>query len=66
MTARRPAGDDHSPSWFGWLIIDLLIFGLLVIILNYLAVLPGSVSTWYLLLGLVAMFGGFYLLTRYK
>ncbi len=39
---------------------------MLVIILNYLSVLPGSVSSWYLVGGLVVMFAGFYLATRYK
>jgi len=43
-----------------------MIFGVLVITLNYLQVLPGSTSSWYLALGLVAMFAGFYLATRYK
>jgi hypothetical protein len=66
ITRRRPAGADHSPSWFGWIIIDLMIFGVLVITLNYLSVLPGSTSSWYLGLGLVSMFAGFYLATRYK
>jgi hypothetical protein len=66
ITRRRPKGADHSPSWYGWIIIDLMIFGVLVITLNYLSVLPGSTSSWYLALGLVAMFAGFYLATRYK
>ncbi|HEV3267757.1 MAG TPA: cell division protein CrgA [Acidimicrobiales bacterium] len=66
ITRRRPTGADHSPSWYGWLIIDLMIVGVLVITLNYLQVLPGSTSSWYLALGLVAMFAGFYLATRYK
>ena len=66
VTARRPVSDDHSPRWYGWLIVSLLAAGMLVIILNYLAVLPGSVSSWYLVSGLVVMFAGFYLATRYK
>jgi len=36
-----------------------------VITLNYLAVLPGSTSPWYLALGLVSLFAAFYLATRY-
>jgi len=64
-TAPRPPSSDHSPHWFPWLLIDLLIFGLLVITLNYLQVLPGSVSSWYLVLGLVSMFAAFFLATRY-
>lgn len=57
---------DHSPSWFGWIIIDLILFGLIVITMNYLQVLPGAASGWYLLTGLVALFSSFYLATRYK
>jgi len=34
--------------------------------LNYLSVLPGSVSSWYLISGLMVMFTGFFLATRYK
>jgi hypothetical protein len=66
VTARRPVGEDHSPRWYGWLIVALLSLGMLMIILNYLSVLPGSVSSWYLVAGLVIMFAGFYLATRYK
>lgn len=66
VTARRPVGEDHSPRWYGWLIVALLAVGMIIIILNYLAVLPGSVSSWYLISGLVVMFAGFYLATRYK
>ena len=65
VTARRPSGEDHSPHWFGWLILDLLAFGMMVITLNYLQVLPGAVSSWYLVLGLATMFAGFFLATRY-
>ena len=64
--AARPKSDDHSPRWFGWLILGLMVFGIVVITLNYLSVLPGSTSAWYLAVGLVAMFTGFYLATRYK
>ncbi|HUZ41207.1 MAG TPA: cell division protein CrgA [Acidimicrobiales bacterium] len=66
VTARRPVSDDHSPRWYGWLIVALLGLGMLIVILNYLAVLPGSVSSWYLVGGLAVMFAGFYLATRYK
>ena len=66
VTKRRPPGADHSPHWYGWLLIDLLLFGVLVITLNYLQVLPGSTSPWYLVLGLASMFAGFYFATRYR
>ncbi len=66
VTKARPRSADHSPKWFGWLILGLLLFGIVVITLNYLSVLPGSTSAWYLAVGLVSMFSGFYLATRYK
>ena len=66
ITAKRPVSDDHSPRWYGRLIVGLLGLGMLMIVLNYLSVLPGSVSSWYLVVGLLIMFSGFYLATRYK
>jgi len=63
VTARRPANADKSPRWY---ILGLLIFGILVITLNYLSVLPGSTSAWYLALGLVSIFAAFALATGYK
>lgn len=66
VTRRRPTNADHSPEWFGWALLDLLLFGVIVITLNYLEVLPGATSAWYLALGLVSMFSGFYLATRYR
>jgi hypothetical protein len=46
--------------------MELLLAGMLIILLNYLSVLPGSTSSWYLVVGLVVMFSGFWLATRYK
>ena len=66
VTARRPTGTKHSPRWYGQLLLAMLIIGMLIIVLNYLLVLPGSASPWYLALGLVTMFTGFYLFTHYK
>jgi len=66
VTKARPRGKDHSPKWYGALILALLIFGVLVIVLNYLGVLPGSTSAWWLVGGLATMFVGFFLATQYK
>ncbi len=65
-TAPHAPESDHSPLWYPWLLIDLLLFGLIVITLNYLSVLPGAVSSWYLLVGLASMFAAFFLATRYR
>jgi hypothetical protein len=48
------------------LVIELLMAGVLIILLNYLSVLPGSTSSWYLVVGLVVLFSGFWLATLYK
>ena len=56
----------RSPRWFGGLVLLLLVLGVLLILLNYLTVLPGAVSAWYLVAGLVVIFCGFVLATRYR
>jgi len=43
----------------------MLVLGVLMILLNYLTVLPGSVTIWYLVGGLVLIFAGFIMATRY-
>ena len=55
----------RSAPWFGPAILILMIFGILMILLNYLTVLPGSVSIWYLVGGLVCIFGAFVMATVY-
>jgi hypothetical protein len=58
-----------SPRWVPILMFTLLLGGLLVIILNYLGLLPsksGDASNWYLLLGLGLITGGFITATGYR
>lgn len=55
-----------SPRWFGPLVLVLLVLGVLMILLNYLTVLPGAVSVWYLIGGLALIFVGFLMATRYR
>ena len=40
--------------------------GMLVLILNYLSLLPGAVSNWYLLAGLGFILGGIVTATQYR
>lgn len=40
--------------------------GVLVIIVNYLTILPGGASNWYLFAGLIFLAVGFWLATRYQ
>jgi len=64
-TAPIPRTVRRSPRWYGPMVLGLLVLGVLMILLNYLTVLPGAVSVWYLIAGLVLIFGGFILATRY-
>jgi hypothetical protein len=61
-----PTKIRRSAGWFGPLILFLMIFGVLTILLNYLTVLPGAVSVWYLVAGLVIIFTAFMMATRYR
>ena len=67
-TAPIPKSVRHSPRWFGALILVLLIGGVAVITVNYLAHLPFAAhgSPWGLVAGLVMIFVGFLLATRYR
>jgi hypothetical protein len=56
----------RSAPWFGPGILVLGVFGILMILLNYLTVLPGSVSVWYLVAGLVTIFAAFIMATTYR
>lgn len=51
------SGQKISPVWIPVLMFALLAIGSIMIILNYLDVLPGGTSNWYLLggLGLILM-----------
>ena len=62
-----PKSVRQSPAWFGALILVLLIGGVAVITVNYLARLPGlgHGSPWGLVVGLVMIFAGFLMATRY-
>jgi hypothetical protein len=66
-TAPIPKNVRHSPAWFGALVLILLIGGVVVITVNYLASLPFAAhgSPWGLVAGLVMIFAGFLMATRY-
>tara|TARA_B100001250_G_scaffold410188_1_gene436110 strand:- start:9 stop:263 length:255 start_codon:yes stop_codon:yes gene_type:complete len=59
---------DKGPSSKGYIIImsSLMIIGVLLIVLNYLTLLPGSVSKWYLWSGLGLIGIGFIMTTEYR
>jgi hypothetical protein len=55
-----------SPVWVPVLMFTLLGLGMLVILLNYVSLLPGAVSNWYLLAGLGFILGGIVTATQYR
>jgi Cell division protein CrgA len=55
-----------SPPWYGPVVLGLLVLGVLLIILDYTSILPGGASVWYLVAGLVVIFAGFLMATRYR
>lgn len=57
-----------SPRWVPVLMFALWGLGLLVIVLNYMSVLPGGAdggNGWYLIAGLVSILGGIMVATQY-
>jgi hypothetical protein len=63
-----PKSVRRSPHWYGVLVLALLIVGVAIIVLNYLAHIPGVAhgSPWGLVAGLVLIFAGFLMATRYR
>lgn len=61
-----PREKKVSPPWYPYVIIGLLLAGLLCIVLNYMSILPGGASNWYLLAGLVLIAVGFLTATGYR
>ena len=61
-----PMSMKRSGRWLAVLLFSLLGIGFVMIFLNYLGVLPGGASNWYLLGGLVFLSGGFFAATKYR
>jgi hypothetical protein len=60
-----PQSQRVSPKWVPILMFTLLGLGVLVIVLNYVNLLPGKANNGYLLLGLGLITGGFVVATNY-
>nr|MBA2625774.1 cell division protein CrgA [Acidimicrobiia bacterium] len=68
-TPPTPKLERPSPPWVPALMFALLLAGALVIVLNYLGVLPtesGEASNWWLLAGLGLISAGFVTATQYR
>ncbi|MGH9300854.1 MAG: cell division protein CrgA [Acidimicrobiales bacterium] len=55
-----------SPKWVPVLMMFLLLAGPIVIIINYIGLMPGGASNYYLLAGLLLISGGFLVATQYR
>ncbi len=53
-----------SPIWVPVLMFTLLALGAIVIVLNYVALLPGDTSNWYLMAGLGLLLAGMLVATQ--
>ena len=66
-TAPQPKAKKASPLWVPATMFACLILGILVIVGNYLQLLPGGeAQNSYLFVGLGLMIGGFVLSTQYR
>ncbi len=68
-TPPRPvniAFEQGTKPWVPYAMFAFFGVGLLSIILNYVSLLPGSPSNWYLLGGLIGITGGFMIATQLK
>lgn len=61
-----PAYKKRSSKWVAVLLFALLGLGFLTIFVNYLGILPGGASNWYLLIGIGMLGGGFFTATKYR
>lgn len=55
-----------SPMWVPVLMFTLLAAGIIIILLNYVQLLPGATDNWYLLAGLGLILGGIITATQYR
>lgn len=61
-----PKAKKSSPRWYAALLLGLLLSGMLVVVFNYMNLLPGDANNGYLFLGLGLIAAGFLAATRYR
>jgi hypothetical protein len=61
-----PRAKKVSPRWVPIVMLTCLVVGVVVVVINYLGVLPGGASNWYLLAGLGLIALGFVTATQYR
>ena len=66
ISTQMTSSGAPSPRWYIITMFSLMSIGVLLIVLNYLTLLPVSVSRWYLWSGLALIGGGFLMTTNYN
>ena len=61
-----PQSTKHSPPWYGPLLLGLMVVGALIIMLNYMGLVPGDTQNAYLYGGLGLITLGFILATQWR
>jgi hypothetical protein len=64
-TAPIPKSVRHSAAWYGPVLLGLLVVGLLLIVGNYVGIMPSSPNNWYLVGGLFGIVVGAMMATQY-
>ena len=62
----KPVAAPPSPTWVPILMVALFAIGIAVIFLNYVDLVPGDRSNWWLLGGLGFVLGGIVTATRWR
>jgi Cell division protein CrgA len=65
-TPRVPTYQKVSPPWVPVLMFGFMGLGILMIVANYLQILPGSVTNWYVFGGLGLILAGIITATQYR
>ena len=65
-TAPIPRAYRSSPWWVPAIMLTFFALGLVTILLNYMGVLPGGASNFYLVGGLGCIIAGFITATKYR
>lgn len=60
---RRPKA---SPSWYGYVVLGLILLGVALIVLNYMDFIPGGTQQHWLWIGLGVIAAGFAAATRWR
>jgi len=66
LSSQTVGGKGPSSRTYVIIMTSLMVLGVLLIVFNYLTLLPGSVSKWYLWSGLGLIGIGFIMTTEYR